>query len=116
MYLLVAMFSSAKLGNNMDDKLTLGANRVRTNFNPSALSPIDELKRMAAAFIDKMEALKNDVASLYYDQDPAVYRQEAGECLRLIALAQTAAEEAAMWGVKALTDPIAISASAPKSE
>ena len=68
---------------------TLGQRRVRLDFNPSDDPVVYELKRTQADFIDDCERHKNEAT------DP--------EEKRLWALAQTAAEEAAMWAVKAAT-------------
>ena len=76
--------------------LTLGERRVRISFNPNQAPHVAELKRMAAAFIDYCESLKSTTARNGVDL-------ERGEYLRLIALAQTHAEDAAMWAVKAAT-------------
>lgn len=64
--------------------MSIGEDRVRTKFNPSANSIVDQIKQHSAALIDTCEALKV--------RDP-----------RLASLAQTAYEEAAMWAVKAAT-------------
>jgi hypothetical protein len=61
-----------------------GERRVRTTFNPSALSEVDIIKQKAAELIDLCENLKTKDG-------------------RLAALAQTAFEEGAMWAVKAAT-------------
>jgi hypothetical protein len=71
----------------MSEELSLGARRVRASFNPSNNSAVDMLKGTAAKFIDQCEALKNG----------------DGEVHRCLALAQTHAEDAAMWAVKAAT-------------
>lgn len=63
--------------------LSLGEERVRLGFNPSSDTAVERIKRAAAALIDAVIA-------------------EAGDP-RLSALACTAAEESAMWGVKAVT-------------
>jgi hypothetical protein len=63
---------------------TIGEQRVRTAFNPSADSVVDKIKQQSAALIDLCETLKAKDA-------------------RLASLAQTAYEEAAMWAVKAAT-------------
>lgn len=63
---------------------TVGEQRVRTTFNPSASGEVDQIKQKTAELIDLCEALK-------------------GKDGRLSALAQTAYEEAAMWAVKAAT-------------
>jgi len=70
--------------------MSLGEDRVRIKFNPSASSAVDLIKQQAARFIDTCEELKRDYAG-------------NSEVLRCIALAQTAAEDAAMWAVKAAT-------------
>lgn len=64
--------------------MSIGEDRVRTKFNPSADSVVDQLKQKSAELIDICETLK-------------------GKDARLAALAQTAYEEAAMWAVKAAT-------------
>ena len=64
--------------------MSIGEDRVRLDFNPSASGPVHEIKKTTAILIDYCETLK--------DKDP-----------RLAALAQTAYEEAAMWAVKAAT-------------
>ena len=63
---------------------TIGEQRVRTTFNPSADGAVDQIKQKAAELIDLCEALKAKDG-------------------RLAALAQTSFEEGAMWAVKAAT-------------
>ena len=63
---------------------SIGALRVREDFNPSKDSVVDKIKRYTADLIDICEDLKPLDG-------------------RLAALAQTAYEEAAMWAVKAAT-------------
>ena len=63
---------------------TIGELRVRTTFNPSANGDVDVIKQRTAELINLCDHLKS--------KDP-----------RLVALAQTAYEEAAMWAVKAAT-------------
>ncbi len=63
---------------------TLGEERVRTEFNPSADSIVDHIKQKTAELINTCEELKNKDA-------------------RLASLAQTYYENAAMWAVKAAT-------------
>jgi hypothetical protein len=75
---------------------TLGERRVRISFNPNQAPHVAELKRQAAAFIDYCEALRQIAA----ERPPQV---DAGELHRLVSLAQTHAEDAAMWAVKAAT-------------
>jgi len=64
--------------------MSIGEDRVRTTFNPSANTVVDQIKQKSAELIDICEGLR-------------------GKNPRLAALAQTAFEEAAMWGVKAAT-------------
>lgn len=66
--------------------MSLGEDRVRIKFNPSADSTVDKIKNKSAELIDLCEELKLKDA-------------------RLASLAQTAYEEAAMWAVKAATAP-----------
>jgi len=71
---------------------TLGEKRVRIDFNPSNAGNVNALKARAAEAINILESFKTDERN-----------NHDAEALRLIALAQTAFEEAAMWGVKAVT-------------
>ena len=64
--------------------MSIGEDRVRMLFNPSAETAVDKIKQTTAHLIDMCEELKA--------KDP-----------RLASLAQTAYEEAAMWAVKAAT-------------
>jgi len=64
--------------------MTIGEQRVRTQFNPSQDSVVDLIKQKTAELINLVEALK----------------EKDG---RLASLAQTSYEEAAMWAVKAAT-------------
>lgn len=68
--------------------MTIGEDRVRTKFNPSANTTVDKIKQQTAALIDLVDGL---------DTSPN------GERVRCMRLAQTAYEEAAMWAVKAAT-------------
>jgi hypothetical protein len=77
---------------------SLGTYRVRPSHArqaPEDAERADEIKRRAAALIDAIEAVA----------DGADRAGATGEVRRLKALAMTAAEEAAMWGVKAATNP-----------
>ncbi len=65
---------------------TLGEQRVRTEFNPSANGMVDQIKQKSAELINLCEELK-----------------ATGKDARLAALAQTCYEEAAMWAVKSAT-------------
>lgn len=64
--------------------MTIGEQRVRTQFNPSQDSVVDQIKQKTAELINLIETLK----------------EKDG---RLASLAQTSYEEAAMWAVKAAT-------------
>jgi hypothetical protein len=64
--------------------MSVGEDRVRTKFNPSADSVVDQIKQKSAELIDLCETLKLKDA-------------------RLASLAQTYYEDAAMWAVKAAT-------------
>lgn len=65
-------------------EMSVGEDRVRTKFNPSADSIVDQIKQKSAELIDLCEQLKAKDG-------------------RLASLAQTTYEEAAMWAVKAAT-------------
>lgn len=73
-------------------ELTLGEKRVRTEFNPSGVGNVNFIKEKTAELINLCEDLK-----------PKEGLPRCGEQLRVISLAQTAYEEAAMWAVKAAT-------------
>lgn len=83
---------------------TLGEKRVRTTFNPSEKDTISQIKQKTAELIDMVQVLKTEEAAKKYDTEtPEQFKERAGERIRLVSLAQTAYEEAAMWGVKAAT-------------
>ena len=69
---------------------TLGQRRVRLSFNPSTDTNVDVIKKCTADLIDVCEDLKTQARG-------------DSETLRLLALAQTHYEDAAMWAVKAAT-------------
>jgi hypothetical protein len=70
--------------------MSLGEDRVRVKFNPSATGLVDQIKQKTAELIDVCASI----------HPPVDYE---GETRRLIALAQTHYEDAAMWAVKAAT-------------
>ena len=70
--------------------MTKGEYRVGIDFNPGGRDDVNEIKRLAADFIDRIDAIPD----------------REGEVSRLKALAMTHAEDAAMWGVKATTKPV----------
>lgn len=76
---------------------TLGELRVRVDFNVSASSDVDVIKKDSAELIDKVDILEknNDFSSW-----PP---EKIEEFKRLTDLAKTAYENACMWAVKALT-------------
>ena len=88
------------------DTLTIGQYRVGVTFNPGNNPLVDEIKRKSAELIDLCQSIKNDEASKTYDKSPQEKNETSGEIFRLIALAQTHYEDAAMWAVKAATKPI----------
>lgn len=69
--------------------MSLGEDRVRTKFNPSANSNVDQLKQKTAELIDLCHKCGDQT------DDP--------EIGRLWSLAMTHYEDAAMWAVKAAT-------------
>lgn len=68
---------------------TLGEIRVNVDFNPSKKDAVNQLKQNTAKLINDLEYLK----------DSNSFSEEN----RLIDIAQTKYEEAAMWAVKAAT-------------
>ena len=72
--------------------ITIGEQRMRVTFNPSLSGDIDTVKQGTAKLINVCENMKPQDGSMM-----------SSEKARLIALAQTAYEEAAMWAVKAAT-------------
>jgi hypothetical protein len=73
--------------------MSLGEDRVRVKFNPSADGVVDRIKQKTAELIDLVEEMK-------------LVFQKAGnqsEVIRLCALAQTEYESAGHWAVKAAT-------------
>ena len=76
-------------------KKTLGEQRVRTDFNPSEGSVgtiVDVIKQKSAELI-------NLCGNITIDDT----KKDVGEFKRLVSLAQTNIEQAAMWAVKAAT-------------
>ena len=73
--------------NNENEPKSLGQIRVKADFNPSKNDLVDQLKNKAAEFIDLCEELRDEDSS--------------GEKHRVISIAQTEAETACMYAVKA---------------
>jgi hypothetical protein len=69
--------------------MSIGKGRVRAGFNPSGNQRVESIKSLTAQLIDICE----DLRSLHNPKEQG----------RLVSLAQTAYEEAAMWAVKAAT-------------
>lgn len=69
---------------------SLGERRVRAGFNPSESPQVAKIKALAASFIDECEAMKNP---------PSL----GDEKNRVLAIAQTDMETAAMYAVKGAT-------------
>ena len=82
---------------------TLGESRVRTTFNPSNDGVVEQIKQKTAELINLLQAVRNDEGVKPENDTKEKLQENAGEKFRLIALAQTAYEEAAMWAVKAAT-------------
>jgi hypothetical protein len=76
--------------------MTIGEDRVRVKFNPSADTLVDKIKQQTAALIDLCSE------QLHGPVDVGREKQRAEE-MRLWALAMTHYEDAAMWAVKAAT-------------
>jgi len=72
--------------------MSLGEDRVRIKFNPSADDAVSQIKQQSAKLIDLC-------ATLPKPED----EKARSEFFRLVALAQTHYETAAMWAVKAAT-------------
>jgi hypothetical protein len=80
---------------------TVGEQRVRTSFNPSQTDTVDLIKQKSAELINLCEELK--VSKIASGEVSLEEQLKKGEFLRLVSLAQTSYEEAAMWAVKAAT-------------
>jgi hypothetical protein len=80
--------------------MTKGEYRVGINFNPSADDAVGQIKRMAADLIDLIDSIPVSPEAMQLGSARAI------EVTRLKALALTAIEEGAMWGVKAATKPV----------
>ena len=84
----------------MPESMSLGAQRVRESFNPSGHELVDKIKRYTADLIDLCAELR-----IKPGEGMSISDRSENEQRRLVALAQTAYEEAAMWAVKAATTP-----------
>ena len=72
------------------EEQSIGEQRVRTVFNPSSDSLVDQLKQHAAEAINQCDTIKHKFPG-------------NAECARLASIAQTHFETAAMYAVKAAT-------------
>jgi hypothetical protein len=72
-----------------EKKLTYGEKLVWLSFNPSEIPLVDEIKKMYASVIDRMNELREHT----WEQ----------ETKRLCSIAITQAQDAQMWAVKAIT-------------
>lgn len=72
---------------------TLGEYRVGITFNPGNNPAVNDVKRRAADLIDWCEDQRANGCA------------DNQEAQRLLSLAQTHIEDAAMWAVKAVTKP-----------
>lgn len=86
--------------------MTKGEYRVGITFNPQNLDTVWLIKRAAADLIDLIETIPvpDWPDDLDADEDVLMDMWD-NEVRRLKALAQTHAEDAAMWAVKAATKP-----------
>jgi len=74
--------------------MSKGEFRVGIDFNPSGDSTVTSIKDLASRLIDLIEEIEEPVPTSVIT---------SAEVSRLKALAQTAIEDGAMWGVKAAT-------------
>lgn len=81
--------------------MTKGEYRVGIDFNPSNDDMVGKIKRAAADLIDLIESIAPTDPFCETEQDVAHWVEKG----RLIGLAQTHIEDAAMWAVKAATKP-----------
>ena len=84
---------------------TLGEKRVRTDFNVTNDDVVTKIKEKSAELINLCQAIKNDESVKPENDTPEKLRENAGEIFRLVALAQTAYEEAAKKLEKGLISP-----------
>jgi hypothetical protein len=89
----------------MEDKLlNLGERRVRLGFNPSLENKVDQIKLKTAELINLIHQERIALrGGLNYSLEEHLNAEDKN---RLIGLAETKFEEAAMWAVKALTTNI----------
>lgn len=81
--------------------MTLGETRVRTKFNPSDLDNVSLIKQKTAELINLLEAERSKGPQVYISGGQEEFDDK--ERQRLISIAQTEFETAAMYAVKACT-------------
>lgn len=81
----------------MSKDLTIGEKRVRTEFNPEGVGNVNFIKEKTAELINVLEDFKKDERHKEFMDS---------EVIRVISVAQTTYEDAAMWAVKAVTSKI----------
>lgn len=81
---------------------SLGEKRARIDFNPSDKSSVYMIKAETAALINRLEEIRKEEINTFHGNDDERIEM-VKEKLRLIELAQTQYELAAMWAVKAVT-------------
>lgn len=84
---------------------TLGEKRIGVRYEEPASTQNSLAKSYFAKAIDQLQGLRNNIAvhRSSVELSPEAYHEKNGELLRLIAEAQTKAEEASMWADKAIT-------------
>lgn len=90
-------------GQVQEERKSVGELRVRTDFNVNDSDVVAVIKRKSAELINLCQAMRNDEAVAIPNEARDAFHERCGEKFRLIDLAQTAYEEAAMWAVKAAT-------------
>lgn len=73
--------------------MTFGERAVGLNFNPSAMTDVDKLKKLYADVIDHLDDFRKGYTT----------RGDNPEMVRLCSIAITEAQGAQMWAVKAVT-------------
>lgn len=71
--------------------MTYGEKAVGLSFNPGGDKEVEEIKRLYAEIIDRLDRYRNNTTS------------DWGEHIRLTSIAITEAQGAQMWAVKAIT-------------
>lgn len=81
--------------------MTLGETRVRTKFNPSDLDNVSLIKQKTAELINLLQEERSAGKGFYEEGSQAAIDNQ--ERQRLISIAQTEYETAALFAVKAFT-------------